>query len=146
MAPWLMVLEAYMVQALLRTPAFHRGVEKVVKTVHRVRHGMSPEELGGTKIDRSGSSGDSGFAEHFLREVKTQLGRAEREEARSVMAKDLAEGTVNSRTAAKKLEDESADAAWADMQKTLSRPEGKGFLGEYMGALRSQIRDGKAPR
>ena len=74
MAPWLRVLEAYLVQALLRTPAFHRGVEKVAKSVHRIRHGLPPEEMGGTKIDRPGNEG---FFRHFSEEIQAQLGRAE---------------------------------------------------------------------
>ncbi|EMD00085.1 hypothetical protein BAUCODRAFT_49434, partial [Baudoinia panamericana UAMH 10762] len=68
MAPWLQVVEAFLVQQLLRQPTFHRAVEKVAKGVHRLRHGTPPEELGGTKLDQP-----SGMLGHFLDEVKTQL-------------------------------------------------------------------------
>ncbi|KAF2207389.1 hypothetical protein CERZMDRAFT_5351, partial [Cercospora zeae-maydis SCOH1-5] len=70
MAPWLRVLEAYAVQALLRTPAFHRGVEKVAKQVHRIRHGLPYEEPGGTNIS---DPSQPGFTKHFLDELKGQL-------------------------------------------------------------------------
>ena len=76
MAPWLRVLEAYAVQALLRTPAFHRGVEKVAKQVHRIRHGLPYEEPGGTNIS---DPSKPGFGKHFIEELKGQLGQAERE-------------------------------------------------------------------
>ena len=37
---------------LLRSPSFHRGVQKVHKTVHQLQHGKPPEYYGGTHIDR----------------------------------------------------------------------------------------------
>lgn len=37
---------------LLSSPTFHRGVGKVAKTVHRIRHGTPMEEMGGTKLER----------------------------------------------------------------------------------------------
>jgi hypothetical protein len=132
-----MFLEAYATQALLRSPSFHRLVEKVAKNVHRVRHGLPPEEQGGTSIDRPG---ESGFSQHFMEEIKTQLGRAERKEQQNVMVKkdgrDGKEGLVG-----KEAEKEDAEAAWRDVQKSGQQPQG--FMGEYMEALRSQIRDGK---
>ncbi|KAF2766335.1 hypothetical protein EJ03DRAFT_242636, partial [Teratosphaeria nubilosa] len=70
MAPWLRVVEAYLVQALLRTPAFHRGVEKVAKQVHRIRHGLPPEAPSGTSID---SPHNSSFLNHYWDEVRAQL-------------------------------------------------------------------------
>ncbi|KAK3067646.1 hypothetical protein LTR53_015355 [Teratosphaeriaceae sp. CCFEE 6253] len=76
MSPWLRMLEPYLVEQLLRTPAFHRVVEKVAKNVHRVRNGLPPEEAGGTRID--GPEGTpAGFLGHFLKEVRTQLGTVE---------------------------------------------------------------------
>jgi hypothetical protein len=38
--------------ALLRSPAFHRAVRAAHARVHRFKHGVPPEELGGTKIER----------------------------------------------------------------------------------------------
>ncbi|EME77556.1 uncharacterized protein MYCFIDRAFT_19863, partial [Pseudocercospora fijiensis CIRAD86] len=70
MAPWLRFLEAWAVQQLLRTPAFHRAVEKVARQVHRARHGTPPEELGGTKLD---DPNQPSFIRHFADELKTQL-------------------------------------------------------------------------
>ncbi|KAJ9620972.1 hypothetical protein H2203_007559 [Taxawa tesnikishii (nom. ined.)] len=72
MAPWFAFLEAYMVQRLLRSPTFHRAVGKVHKSVHRIRHGTPPEEMGGTKLDRPEGPG---FLNHFMDEVRDQLGR-----------------------------------------------------------------------
>ena len=36
---------------LLKSPLFHHGVRRVHKGVHRFRHGVPPEEMGGTKLD-----------------------------------------------------------------------------------------------
>lgn len=135
MAPWLRFLEAYMVQALLRTPAFHRGVEKVARTVHRIQHGTPPEEMGGTKID---GPTDGSFLRHFTEEVQTQLGRAEARShdsavARSVKATGEAEGA--------KVEDEGADAVWRNAQKSASEAPKQGFMDEYIGALREQVKN-----
>jgi len=65
-------LKAWAVATLLRSPTFHRGVEKVVKGVHRVRHGTPMEEMGGTKMD--GPTGPTQFLKHFREELKEQLG------------------------------------------------------------------------
>ncbi|EME39870.1 hypothetical protein DOTSEDRAFT_74683 [Dothistroma septosporum NZE10] len=141
MAPWLRVLEAYMVQALLRTPAFHRAVEKVAKRVHQFRHGIPPEETGGTKID--GPQGDGGFGKHFLDEVKTQIGAAEQRETESgaVRTRGVRDGSVNARNAVPAEED--SDAAWQNMQKTAGQQPKAGFMDEYMDALREQVKNQK---
>lgn len=162
MAPWLAVLEAYAVQALLRTPGFHRAVEKVAKNVHRIRHGLPPEEQGGTSIDRLG---ESNFGQHFIEELRTQLGRAESSEQKNSILKEAAKGVKEemdegaeaawrdiqktTATKGKKVDvevDESAESAWRNMQKSAAQPPKQGFMTEYMDALRSQIRDGKPPR
>lgn len=154
MAPWLRFLEAYLVQALLRTPAFHRAVEKVARQVHRLRHGLPPEELGGTKIDQP--SGSPGFLRHFLDEIKTQIGYAEGKAGSSggsagVRMDSRAMGHQGSKSAgemeAAKADEESADAAW---RETVQRRElggdgegRKGLLSEYLEALRQQVRGDK---
>ncbi|KAK4612042.1 hypothetical protein CLAFUW4_13117 [Fulvia fulva] len=141
MAPWLRFLEAYMVRALLRTPAFHRGVEKVVKRVHQFRHGIPPEEMGGTKIDIDGPQGEAGFGKHFLDEVKTQIGAAEQRETASgaVRTQGVKDDSVNVRRAVP--EEEDSDAAWQNMQKSGSQAPKAGFMEEYMDALREQVRN-----
>ena len=167
MAPWLRVLEAYLVQALLRTPAFHRGVEKVVRQVHRIRHGIPPEEMGGTKLDEPGQSG---FLKHFTEEVQAQLGRAEAREG-DAAAKSIGErGSVGKgsrmptqqqveeelnadavwETARKqtqrKVADEGmvgADAAWETARRQTEKGAKRGFIGEYIEALKEQGRNGK---
>jgi hypothetical protein len=146
MAPWLRFLEAYMVQLLLRTPAFHRGVEKVARTVHRVRHGIPPEEMGGTKID--GQSNES-FLRHFSEEIQTQLGRAEAKSGDTAV-KTTSEGAARGRgreakgaRATEQTEEENADAAWQNAQRRSAEAPKQGFIGEYMGALREQLKGGK---
>ena len=156
MAPWLQVLEAYAVAALLRTPAFHRGVEKVARQVHRVRHGIPPEELGGTKLD---DPQGNAYLRHFGEELQTQLGLAEaRTAAKSARREIPAEGE-NAEAAWKGSVEEStskapkqqqaeaqvqdADGVWRDANREgsegLPGPK-QGFLGEYIGALREQMR------
>lgn len=143
MAPWLRLLEGWMVEQLLRTPGFHRAVEKVAKNVHRVRNGLPREEAGGTNIDRPG---ESGFGQHFYDELKTQLGRAERGEQNSTILRE--EGKINQSnvhaSGQKAGEDESADAAWSHAQRTASEPPKQGFMTEYMDALKAQLRNDKS--
>ncbi|KAF2400043.1 hypothetical protein EJ06DRAFT_530803 [Trichodelitschia bisporula] len=55
---------------LLSSPLFHRGVQKIHKSVHNLRHGTPLEEMGGTKIERNGPS----YLAHFKKELKEQLG------------------------------------------------------------------------
>lgn len=171
MAPWLRLLEGWAVEQLLRTPGFHRAVEKVAKNVHRVRNGLPREEAGGTSIDR----GDGpGFGQHFYDELKSQLGRAERSEHTSTVLQDEgkrydrsplnksrpgsekeeAEGSdaawyelqrrsAGSRSEAAAEEAQDSDAAWKDIQRRSAEPPKQGFMNEYMDALRSQLRNEK---
>ncbi|KAK4497114.1 hypothetical protein PRZ48_011564 [Zasmidium cellare] len=138
MAPWLRFLEAYMVQALLRTPAFHRAVEKVARQVHRIRHGIPPEELGGTRIDQPG---EPGFSKHFVQELKTQLGYAEQQEAKGVVN---SKGSLDARQQKSTVvEEEGADGAWKSAQRSAREEPKRGFMGEYMEALREQVKNNK---
>ncbi|GAB7344749.1 hypothetical protein MBLNU457_3219t1 [Dothideomycetes sp. NU457] len=73
MAPWVRFLEAYLVQALLKSPTFHAGVRQVHKRVHQLRHGVPPEEMGGTKLDIPEPEGP-GLLQHFIDEVRDQAG------------------------------------------------------------------------
>lgn len=139
MAPWLALLESFLVQQLLRTPGFHRGVEKVARQVHRVRHGIHPDDMGGTKIDTPGGS-SSEFRKHFLDEIKGQLGRAEREEARMTQQSVTSQPPRKPVAAETKAEAEDAEAAWAELARRAKEPEKRGFMGEYIDALRSQVK------
>lgn len=38
---------------LLASPSFHRMVGRVHQKVQNIRHGVPPEEMGGTKIDKN---------------------------------------------------------------------------------------------
>ncbi|TID14285.1 putative WD repeat-containing protein [Venturia nashicola] len=69
MWPFIRAFEVWAVARLLSSPTFHRGVGKVVKTVHRIQHGTPMEELGGTKLERKGHS----LFQHFKDEIKQQL-------------------------------------------------------------------------
>lgn len=143
MAPWLRLLEGWAVEQLLRTPGFHRVVEKVAKNVHRVRNGLPPEEKGGTSIDRPDQPG---FGQHFFDELKTQIGRTERGEQNSTMLQDEAKIFKNGNSkenASRTVEDEGSDAAWRDIQKSSAEPPKQGFMSEYMDALKAQLRNEK---
>ena len=130
-----------MVQLLLRTPAFHRAVEKVARGVHRVRHGIPPEEMGGTKIDQP-SNGS--FLKHFTEEVQTQVGRAEARGGEAAVKCTERGGARAGGGAEKKVEEETAETAWESAKRRAEQGEERqGFLGEYMGALREQVRGGK---
>ena len=134
-----------MVQQLLRTPAFHRAVEKVAKNVHRVRYGIPPEEMGGTKIDQPHTSG---FLRHFTEEVQTQLGRAEAKSADAALKSESGVGAKSGggrseEWTATRSEEGHADAAWQSAQRSSAEAPKQGFIGQYIGALREQLRGGK---
>jgi len=157
MAPWQHLIEAFLVQQLLRTPAFHRAVEKVAKNVHRIRHGTPPHELGGTKID---GPRESGFLGHFLDEVKGQVGKVESKSLNGgsgnagvnldSRAMGHAGGKVGQGGRVSKVEEQAArvdevnaDAAWREFeQRSASETPKQGFLGEYIEALRQQVKEG----
>ncbi|KAF7510206.1 hypothetical protein GJ744_006902 [Endocarpon pusillum] len=70
--PWPVIwhLEKLLVLRLLRSPSFHRGVQGIHKTLHRLRHGPPPEELGGTRLDDPGDRGPRRFMQLFWEELK----------------------------------------------------------------------------
>jgi hypothetical protein len=148
MAPWLHFVEAWAVQQLLRTPGFHRVVEKVAKNVHRVRNGLPREEKGGTSIDRPDGST---FGKHFFDELKTQLGRAERLEQNSTSVRKEPNISEMRRPKPRMSEEETAksagsDAAWQDYQRRAAEPPKQHFMAEYMDALRAQMRNDKSTK
>ena len=148
MAPWLHLLERWAVEQLLRTPGFHRAVEKVAKNVHRVRNGLPREEAGGTNIDRPDGPG---FGKHFYDELKTQLGRAERGEQNSTILREESKifesGTSkNHMPRSDAVKDEGSEAAWRDIQQSSKEPPNQGFMSEYMEALKSQLRNEQKPK
>lgn len=148
MAPWLRLLEGWAVEQLLRTPGFHRGVEKVAKTVHRVRNGLPREEKGGTNIERPEGSG---FGQHFFDELKTQLGRAERSEQNSPILREESKIFESSKSNSRMSDSEAtkdftSDAAWQDTQRRAAEPPKQHFMAEYMDALRAQLRNDKSAK
>ncbi|KXT11963.1 hypothetical protein AC579_7679 [Pseudocercospora musae] len=164
MALLLRLAEAWAVQQLLRTPAFHRAVEKVARQVHRVRHGTPPEELGGTNLDDPNLPS---FIRHFADELKTQLGNAERQETSgAARAEGVEDNSVNARRGGSEPGEHDSDAAWEHIRQSTRRTESRkpaervaenaegawrsvqqsgtrapkqGFMGEYMDAFRDQI-------
>lgn len=97
--------------------------------------------MGGTKIDLSGNRS---FLRHFNEEIQTQLGKAENKlESAGPRSNGLA-GEMNTSAqsqASKQAEEYGAEIAWRDAQNTASNTPNKGFLGEYAGALREQLRN-----
>jgi len=62
-----------MIETLLRSPTFHKGVQRVHKTVHQLQHGKPPEYHGGSSIEPSEEAGKGmkHFFELFWDEVKS---------------------------------------------------------------------------
>jgi hypothetical protein len=110
MAPWLQFLEAWAVQQLLRTPAFHRAVEKIARRVHRARHNLPPDAPSGTDLPQP----SDGFMKHFLNEIKAQVGNKEGEEIAAAARKT----TPSKPVLTKEVEEtNSAEAVWRMAQR-----------------------------
>ncbi|KAJ9654631.1 hypothetical protein H2198_006377 [Neophaeococcomyces mojaviensis] len=61
-----------LVDTLLRSPAFHRGVQKVHKQIHQLQHGKPPEHYGGTNLEEPGRNGGvKSFIALFWEELKS---------------------------------------------------------------------------
>ncbi|EQL31312.1 hypothetical protein RJZ56_003575 [Blastomyces dermatitidis] len=71
---WLRFLEIWLTARLLSSPAFHRTVRHVHRKVQEIRHGKSPEDMGGTNIDKP-EGGLKRFIELFREELKNQAGK-----------------------------------------------------------------------
>lgn len=69
---WVRAFEIWLANRLLASPAFHRLVRKAHKKAHEIRHGPSVEEMGGVKIDKTGSDTKK-FFEYFMEELKDQF-------------------------------------------------------------------------
>ncbi|KAF2862159.1 hypothetical protein K470DRAFT_256141 [Piedraia hortae CBS 480.64] len=67
MAPWQRILEAFLIQHLLRSPTFHRGVEKVARKIHQIRTGAPPPQSG---LEQEGQEG---FLVHFKEALNEQI-------------------------------------------------------------------------
>ncbi|KAJ6018821.1 hypothetical protein N7499_009998 [Penicillium canescens] len=64
-------LEVWLTARLLRSPIFHRMVGRVHEKIQHVRHGVPPEQMGGTKLENNGS-GLKQFFDYFKEELKDQ--------------------------------------------------------------------------
>lgn len=165
---FIQVVETWLVARLLRSALFHRGVEKVAQTAHRLRTGEAPEAPGGTAID---DPARQDFLRHFTDELKSQFnGTVERQQAprRHAPAEETREGSsvpevedaeaawrrmqVRASEAPKgaearevRDEAENADVAWRNAQDGRSggRVEKRSFFGEYAEAVREQMNNKK---
>ncbi|KAL3475022.1 hypothetical protein BJX99DRAFT_259782 [Aspergillus californicus] len=75
MAPnqfFLRALEIWLTTRLLASPTFHRMVGNVHRKVQHMRHGIPPEEMGGTKLEKNGPDLKQLFT-YFKEEVKDQF-------------------------------------------------------------------------
>lgn len=68
----LQTVEVWLTTRLLASPTFHRLVGRVHQKVQHLKHGIPPEETGGTKIDNHGH-GLNKFIAYFKEEIKDQL-------------------------------------------------------------------------
>ncbi|KAI9929072.1 hypothetical protein ASPWEDRAFT_169091 [Aspergillus wentii DTO 134E9] len=69
---WARTFEVWLTARLLASPTFHRMVGRVHQKVQHIRHGVPPEEMGGTKLDNNGP-GLKRFFEYFREEIKDQF-------------------------------------------------------------------------
>lgn len=53
----LTITQRKLVETLLRSPAFHRSVQKVHKQIHQLQHGKPPEYYGGTNLEEPAREG-----------------------------------------------------------------------------------------
>ncbi|KAK5075957.1 hypothetical protein LTS08_002466 [Lithohypha guttulata] len=69
---WFWLVERKLVETLLRSPTFHRSVQKIHKQVHQLQHGKPPEYHGGTNLeDPAAGSGVKNFVKLFWEELKS---------------------------------------------------------------------------
>ncbi|KAK4161638.1 hypothetical protein QBC43DRAFT_291730 [Cladorrhinum sp. PSN259] len=67
-------LEDFLVSQILRSPTFHRGVQRIHRTVQEARHGRNPNEPlkpGEATANPNKVEPDS-FVKHFVDELKNQ--------------------------------------------------------------------------
>ncbi|ETN38196.1 uncharacterized protein HMPREF1541_06227 [Cyphellophora europaea CBS 101466] len=62
---WFGILEKRLVDALLRSPAFTRGVQNIHKRVHTLQHGKPPEYHSPTQLDGEEAVQNGGLGRFF---------------------------------------------------------------------------------
>lgn len=65
----LTVCKGKLVETLLRSPTFHRGVQRVHKHVDELRHGKAP--VGGTSLEEPSGRSIKDLARMFVEELKS---------------------------------------------------------------------------
>lgn len=145
MAPWIAALELFLTQQLLKSHTFHRAVGKVHKNVHRLRHGIPPEEMGGTKID---SPGMQGFIGHFLDELKGQAGRpSTRRPDTSITSQTRPQPESRPQTNYRAPPTSEASRARTNSantgnQQSSNQSQNQGFLSNFVDEIKGQFRGG----
>ncbi|RYP21130.1 hypothetical protein DL765_002419 [Monosporascus sp. GIB2] len=78
--PWRILFQAFLliedaiVDKLLRSPAFHRGVRRIHRNVEEYRYGRDPHDpLRPGEATRDPNAGANGFMNHFIDELRSQL-------------------------------------------------------------------------
>jgi hypothetical protein len=66
------VVEVWATRRLLASPAFHRMVGRIHQKIHNLKHGVFPEERGGTTLENN-KPGFRYFLRFFQEEIKGQL-------------------------------------------------------------------------
>ncbi|KAF8857099.1 hypothetical protein BDZ45DRAFT_675038 [Acephala macrosclerotiorum] len=70
------MLEIWLIQRLLRSPVFHKGVRTVHRKVEEVRRGeklYDPEAFSGLHIDKPNAFDMKKFIRHYKEELKDQF-------------------------------------------------------------------------
>ncbi|KAI1386011.1 uncharacterized protein F4822DRAFT_414754 [Hypoxylon trugodes] len=71
---WIFLMEDYIVQKLVRSPSFQRGVQRIHRSVHDLQHGRDPTEplREGEATRDPANSGFGRFLSHFADELRNQ--------------------------------------------------------------------------
>ncbi|KAI0887068.1 uncharacterized protein GGS22DRAFT_121054 [Annulohypoxylon maeteangense] len=72
MFKWFFLAEDYVVQLILRSPSFQRGVRRIHRTVQDYKHGRDPSEPLREGEATRDPTNSSGFLSHFIDELRNQ--------------------------------------------------------------------------
>ncbi|KAI1499090.1 hypothetical protein F5X99DRAFT_295891 [Biscogniauxia marginata] len=70
----ILLAEDYIVEKILRSPGFHRGVQRIHNHIQDIRHGRNPHEpLRQGEATKEPGIEMNGFLSHFFDELRNQL-------------------------------------------------------------------------
>ncbi|KAI0593964.1 hypothetical protein F4775DRAFT_463813 [Biscogniauxia sp. FL1348] len=70
----IVMVEDFIVKQLLRSPGFHRGVQRIHDQVHNIKYGRNPHEpLRQGEATKEPGVDVNGFLSHFYDELRNQL-------------------------------------------------------------------------